>query len=123
VLTALALLLPAAARAAAPSWSGPVKVDAAPAAALKAVSCPSATLCVAVDSLGQEIAFATPDPATPAATADAIATTALVGVSCPTATQCTAINATGEAITFDPASPSGATSVATGETWSTDRTR
>jgi hypothetical protein len=70
---------------------------------LDAVSCPSASLCVAVDNLGQVETTSTP-------TGDASASTlarvdgfnALLGVSCPSAALCVAVDGSGNAVVGTP---------------------
>jgi hypothetical protein len=104
LVTGIALCgLPAVAQAQF-SWSAPSRIDNNGLQTLQSVTCASSSLCVTVDSSGQEMAFS---PSSPAAglpvTIDAGAD--LWGVSCPSTSQCTAVDAFGQEVTFDPASP------------------
>ncbi|HLW94185.1 MAG TPA: hypothetical protein VKS25_02295 [Solirubrobacteraceae bacterium] len=79
------------------------------ATSLNAITCTSATACVAVDSAQQEISF---DPASPGNAKAAVIDTSnhvLQAIACPASDQCTAVDDVGALITFDPASPSSAT--------------
>jgi hypothetical protein len=74
--------------------------------ALNSVSCPSSSVCSAVDSSGYEVSF---DPATgtvtvPATQIDAPGGTgvALHSVSCPSASQCVAVDNLGNEVTYSP---------------------
>jgi hypothetical protein len=69
---------------------------------LTAISCPTTTMCVAVDAVGRAIGFAPANPGTPAPVRiDRGAP--LLGVSCPSRSQCTAMGPYDES-TFNPLS-------------------
>ena len=68
---------------------------------LTGVSCPSGTLCVAVDSLGREVAFSPTDPSAWSAY-QIDGSRALNAVSCIAPSRCVAVSVRGDAISFDP---------------------
>lgn len=103
VLAAGASWLVPTTSSAALTWSAPSFLNAAYVdSGLVDLACPISTQCVAVDSVGREVAF---DPADPGAwSAYAIdGRHALTGVSCPAASRCVAVDGRGNEITFDPA--------------------
>jgi hypothetical protein len=98
------LWLATASASAALTWSAPTFLDVGLGysdAGLVDIACPTASGCVAVDSVGREVSF---DPADPGAwSAYSIdGTRALTGLSCPSASLCVAVDGSGAAITFDP---------------------
>jgi hypothetical protein len=101
-----------------PHWSKPVQAEgAAPSAvyrSLYGVSCPSSTLCVAVDENGSALfwrsgRWSMPQPVWSGGT--------LNSVSCPTSTFCTAMSAGGSALTYDGRSWSSPVSVGPSATY------
>src|SRR5437763_289953 len=74
---------------------------------LTAVSCPSTTLCVAVDNIGNVITSTNPGAGAPAWSAAAVdAPHALLGVSCaPSTTLCVAVDGSGDVVA--PNNPTG----------------
>jgi hypothetical protein len=111
VLLALAacVLTPAQANAAAPlSWSAPSAIDGSK--QLSAVSCPSESLCVAVDAAGNALASADPtSPGAPWASAAIDPGQALSSVSCSSNALCVAVDGRGEAfISSQPLGGAGA---------------
>jgi hypothetical protein len=83
-------------------WTAPVRVNHLPSfggSSLNAVSCPSSTLCVAVDDAGNVATSSNPTGGASAWTVAKIdGTRPLVGVSCPTSTLCVAIDGAGNTI-------------------------
>jgi hypothetical protein len=114
---AVALLGVAAgtARASGLSWLAPVLVDAN-GNGLNGVSCPSASLCVAVDGAGTALISTDPAAASPSwsrTEIDSGVTNGLTGVSCPSTSLCVAVDGAGRAvISTDPAGGVGAWSAA-----------
>jgi hypothetical protein len=105
--TVVALLSVGAATASASplSWAAPVFVDHAapfpsPNFNLKGVSCPSTTLCVAVDDQGNAVVSTDPTVATPtwSPPADMDGANDLVDVSCSSASLCAAVDIAGNAV-------------------------
>jgi hypothetical protein len=71
------------------------------------LTCPTTTLCVAVNSIGMEAAFDPEDPGGSTVTSQLISPPgSLQRVVCPSSTQCTALDERGDTITFDPLDPS-----------------
>ena len=104
--------LPAPAQASL-SFSAPSTVDRNAANRLRAVACPSASQCTAVDETGQQVTFNPASPGSPTPTAiDSYVN--LFGVSCPSTTQCTAVDGGGREVTFNPTSPGTPTAIAIG---------
>jgi Bacterial Ig-like domain (group 3)/Putative Ig domain len=87
------------------SWAPPVRVDAGN--AFGGAACPSAAVCVAVDSAGQEVTvdLASPSGATPAPIDAGVD---LTGVAC-WSTSCAAVGENGDEIDFEPGAPGSAT--------------
>jgi hypothetical protein len=69
---------------------------------LNAVSCPTSSLCVAVDASGNAITSTNPANASPgwSSPADADGTTALTGVSCSSTSLCAAIDGSGNVVIY-----------------------
>ena len=88
------------------SWSPSASVDTGN--SLGGVACPSAAVCVAVDSIGQEVRF---DPASPgtATSAPIDGGVDLTSVACWLTSACAAIGNNGDEVSFDPGTPSSAT--------------
>jgi hypothetical protein len=97
-LLAAGLAAPHAAGAASLGWSGPVTIDAGN--SLSSVSCPSESLCVAVDRMGNALATAAPaSPGAPWLKASIDAGQPLSSVSCASANLCVAVDRAGRAFT------------------------
>lgn len=100
VFVALPLAVPAAEAAGASlTWSAPIPLDLAN-GTLRAVSCPSASLCVAVDQSGNVVTSTNPTGGPSAWTAASIDASNLFlnGVSCQTASLCVAVDGNGDAV-------------------------
>jgi hypothetical protein len=98
VLAAAGLADPNPAPAASLSWSGPVTIDSGNAPS--AVSCPSESLCVAVDREGNALSTGTPtSPGTPWTVTGHDPLQELSSVSCPSAGLCVAVDRHGDAFT------------------------
>jgi hypothetical protein len=96
VLGAAGLAAPSGAGAASLSWSGPVTIDSAN--ALSSVSCPSESLCVAVDREGNALSTGTPtSPGAPWTKLSIHPGAPLSSVSCPSANLCVAVDRQGRA--------------------------
>jgi len=93
------------------AWSPTLAIAEHDGAALNAVACPAADLCVAVDNSGGEVTFDPQRPGVPAPTTidpgSLVAPTnpGVKAVACPSTTQCTAVDGAGGEVTFDPADP------------------
>jgi hypothetical protein len=97
-LAAAGLAAPRTAVAASLGWSGPVTIDSAN--ALSGVSCPSESLCVAVDRMGNALSTAIPaSPGAPWLKASIDAGQPLTSVSCASANLCVAVDRAGRAFT------------------------
>jgi photosystem II stability/assembly factor-like uncharacterized protein len=99
VLCAVVCVGPARALGASPlGWSAPVIAEAS--GSPKAISCPSRSLCVAVDDAGRVLTSNQPTAPAPAwaGAAEAIDSLSLTGVSCPSAALCVAVDAGGRAL-------------------------
>lgn len=123
LLGAACLVWPGVAHAAL-SWSGPISVDPHH-ERLPSVSCPTATQCTAVDTLGYESTF-DPNPGGPSPTSFLIDTgdplqgaqcpsggpgqCTLDAVACPSASECIAVDLNSLEMTFNPSSPTMANS-------------
>jgi hypothetical protein len=95
-LGAAGLAAPNTAAAASLTWSGPVTIDSAN--ALSSVSCPSESLCVAVDREGNALSTGTPSsPGAPWTRVGIDAERSLAGVSCASASLCVAVDRHGRA--------------------------
>ncbi|MFL5823141.1 MAG: hypothetical protein ACJ764_06840 [Solirubrobacteraceae bacterium] len=108
-LLACALATAGPAGAAAFKWSGPVTLDGLQAASgnfLSAIDCPSSSLCVAVDRVGNVVTFNPASPPDPTAVGliNTFGDPALTAVSCFSTTQCTAVGDAGQEVTFNPSS-------------------
>jgi hypothetical protein len=80
---------------------------------LSGISCPTVSLCVAVDAGGNALSSTDPTGGTAAWTRSNVAATALRGVSCPSASLCVAVDAGGDVLTSqDPTGGAGAWTVA-----------
>jgi WD40 repeat protein len=80
------------------AWSAPVSIDSAPIADVSCV--PSATLCVAVDNVGNALTSTNPTGGAAAWQATTIDPGSfLSGVSCPSSTLCVAVDDVGNALT------------------------
>lgn len=114
-LVALAIgLQPPAASAAGPlSWSAPVPIDQ-PQVPLTAVSCPSASLCVAVDVEGDVLTSTNPTGGASAWTTTPVdASHFLNAIACPTTSLCVAVDGHGNVVTStDPTGGASAWTVA-----------
>lgn len=77
------------------SWSEPVAID--PGAVIKAISCPSATFCVAVDNHGQALTSTDPTGGAGAWEATDLTheTSGFVSISCPSSSLCIALDGAG----------------------------
>lgn len=80
-----------------PSWGSPAVVDGF-SGYLSAVSCPTATFCVAGDGYGQALTFDGQNWSAPRPVATGAGFTS---ISCPTTTFCAGVDSTGRAFTFD----------------------
>jgi hypothetical protein len=99
-------------------WTSPVRADDRPPfaspAAIAGVSCPSTSLCVAVDTVGDVLVSADPTGGTEAWTRtymgkDSTAVESFTGVSCPSMKLCVAVDSEGDVVTStDPAGGGGA---------------
>ena len=87
------------------SWSGPSSMDSTPSASVNSLSCPTANVCVAVDSAGN--AISTSDGATSSSTPAAIDASALESVSCASPIFCVAVDNDGKAMIYAPPVPAG----------------
>ena len=97
-LAAAGLAAPSSAPAASLSWSGPVTIDFGN--ALSSVSCPSESLCVAVDHQGNALSTGIPtSPGTPWTVTGHDPLHELSSVSCPSAGLCVAVDRHGDAFT------------------------
>jgi hypothetical protein len=97
-LAAAGLAAPNTAAAASLNWSGPVTIDSGN--ALSSVSCPSESLCVAVDRDGNALSSGTPtSPGIPWNVTGHDPLQELSSVSCPTAGLCVAVDRHGDAFT------------------------
>jgi hypothetical protein len=100
ILLASALGPPVAQATSSLTWSGPVPVDTAEGGDPRSVSCPTETLCVAVDFIGNVLTSTNPTGGAAAWTVTAIDPTShLMGVSCPTTTFCAAVDFAGNVLT------------------------
>src|SRR4051794_15677692 len=86
------------------AWSAPALIDSAPPfgapGALLGMSCPSASLCVAVDNAGRIVSSTDPTGGAGAWTlAYAIEAVSLYGVSCPSTSLCVAVASSGDVLT------------------------
>ena len=101
-----------------PPWSKPVRVEGAGLPSdyrsLYGVSCPSSTLCMAVDENGSALRWQNGKWSAPQSVG--VGGT-LTSVSCPTSTFCTAISAQGTAVTYDGRSWSSPVSVGPSATY------
>jgi hypothetical protein len=100
VLGAAGLAAPNSAPAASLSWSGPVTIDTGNplTSALSSVSCPSESLCVAVDVEGNALSTGTPtSPGTPWMKVGIDAERSLASVSCASVNLCVAVDRHGRA--------------------------
>ena len=87
-------------------WSRAIALDTGGVLAPVAVSCPSATQCTAIDTIGREVTFAPASGATtsvPRIVDDGSRPQAL---ACPSVTECIAVDSDGREVTFDPTSSS-----------------
>jgi hypothetical protein len=103
-MLALVCLLVGSARAASPlSWGAPVLIDQQLPFTLGnggGVSCPSVSLCVAVDGAGNVVTSTDPTGGQGAWTATSVdGDNVLYGVSCPSVSQCVAVDGTGNVVT------------------------
>jgi hypothetical protein len=97
-LAAAGLAAPNTASAASLNWSGPVPIDSGN--ALSSVSCPSESLCVAVDREGNALSTGTPtSPVIPWTLTGHDPLAELSSVSCPTVGLCVAVDRHGDAFT------------------------
>lgn len=110
-LSALLLAVSGTTAVAAPVlWQTSGRIDRA---ALTGVSCPSPTLCVAVDGVGRVLTSVDPTHASSWHPVDVDGTNAISGVSCPATSLCVAIDLSGDVITStDPTGGAGAWTVA-----------
>jgi hypothetical protein len=105
LLILLALAAPAAPAGAAISisWHAPIQIDPASDGGITGVSCPTATLCVAVDATGHVLsstnAGAGPTAWSRPVKIETLTGGSLTGVSCPTTTLCVTVDALGNVLT------------------------
>jgi len=98
-------LLASSARAKASSWSAPTRIDGAP---TTAVSCPSESFCMAVDTNGRALTYDDGSWGAPVTVINPENENGFVGdfhsVSCTSASFCAAVDAAGDAVTYNGAS-------------------
>jgi hypothetical protein len=90
------------------SWSAPVLVDNPPFGGMSGVSCPSASLCVAVDGSGRALIY---NGSSWSAPTGIDGTNGPRSVSCPSASFCAAVDAKGNALTYNGSSWSAPASI------------
>jgi hypothetical protein len=81
------------------TWSAAVLIDTAPTTGIDAVSCPSATFCMAVDVSGN-VVTTTDGGSTWSAPVDIDGSNSSASISCATASFCTVVDLAGNAITY-----------------------
>ena len=101
-------------------WAAPVAIDANP---LDGISCPSVSLCVAVDSEGRVLSSSDPSAGARAwSAADVDGPSDLAGIACPSVSVCVAVDGAGDVVSTGNASsgPGAAWSVAKVDTTITE---
>lgn len=108
IVVALSGLAPVSASASPPAWSAPTRIVPTSSATVNGVSCPSRTLCVAVDSNGGAAISLDPAAGSPTWTSAAIDPGhAVDAISCPSSSLCVTVDNHGESvITTDPTASS-----------------